>query len=73
MSLKIMIKSVIHWIEHKTKRNTGKIVSWSDGEYIYVGFECDSCGIIDPTSIDKIEVDKVVPFVNKDVYENESE
>lgn len=56
-----MIKKLIHWLSHLTGRNEGKVVTWSDGELIYVGFECSGCGIIDKSSIDKIEMDKILP------------
>ena len=56
-----MIKKLLHKLSHLFGSNEGKIVTWSDDEFIYVGFECNGCGIIDKDSIDKIEFDKVIP------------
>lgn len=56
-----MIKKFIHWFNHLTGSNEGKIVTWSDDEFIYVGFECSGCGIIDPSTVDKVELGKILP------------
>ena len=48
-----MINRFLHWITHLLKRNTGKVVTWQEDGYIFVGFKCD-CGKIDPDSVDKI-------------------
>lgn len=50
-----MIKKLLHWISHKTGTNTGRIASWQDDEYIYIGFECDFCKQIDQSTVNKIE------------------
>lgn len=53
-------RRLIHWFEHLIGWNTGKIISWSDDDFIYIGFECDECGKIDQKSIDKVEYKKVI-------------
>jgi len=59
-----MIKKFIHWIAHLTGSNTGKVISWSDEEFIYVAFECD-CGKIDKSTISKIESEKLWTITKK--------
>jgi len=50
-----MIRKLLHWISHKTGSNTGRIASWEEDGYIYIGFECDFCKQIDQKTVDKIE------------------
>ena len=52
-------KSIIHWFSHKFGWNYGRVVTFEDGEFIYVAFECDSCKKIDEKSITKIESEKI--------------
>lgn len=46
-------KRIWHQILHWTGDNTGNIISYNEGDFICVAFEC-SCGKIDPSSIVKI-------------------
>lgn len=41
-----MIKKLIHWLSHKLKTNSGKVVGWHENNILYVGFQCDQCGEI---------------------------
>ena len=50
-----MLNSFLHRLSHFFKTNSGKVASWKDDEFIYVGFECDYCKQIDEKSINKIE------------------
>lgn len=43
-----------HRLMHIFKLNTGRVVTWRDDQYVYVGFQCDGCGSIDEKTIDKI-------------------
>jgi hypothetical protein len=49
-----VIEKLLHWISHLRGTNTGKVISWNEEGYIKVGFECSTCGKIDPKSIEKI-------------------
>lgn len=52
------MKKIWHWLLHVTKRNSGRVITWADDGYIFVGFEC-TCGYIDPKTVDKIEESKI--------------
>lgn len=55
-----MIKRLFHWVAHKTGQNEGRVVTWQENGFIWVGFECSTCKTIDPTTVDKIEEEKVL-------------
>jgi hypothetical protein len=49
-----VIEKLLHLISHLRGTNVGKVASWNEGGYICVGFECSTCGKIDPKSIEKL-------------------
>ena len=53
--LNILFKSFLHRLSHLFKTNSGKVATWQDDDFIYVGFECSVCKQIDPKTINKIE------------------
>ena len=54
------INRFLHYIEHLFKWNTGKIVTFEEDDMLCVGFQCTKCGVIDPTSIEKIPRNLVI-------------
>ena len=54
-----LINKFKNWIRHLLGTNRGKVVTWIDDDYVYVGFKCDCCGKIDEKSIDKIEKEMI--------------
>jgi len=42
-----MINKIKHWLAHLFGWNYGKVISWRDETYVYVGFKCDYCEKID--------------------------
>ena len=45
---------MFHRISHFFGNYTGRVVTWMEEDDIYVGFECDVCGKIDPKTVDKV-------------------
>jgi hypothetical protein len=62
-----MINKFFHWLSHIFKRNEGKVITWLEGDQIYVGFKC-SCGKI--SDIQQIGCEKIGLSVDK-IYESE--
>lgn len=52
----MIINRFLHFLSHLFETNTGKVVSWVEDDFVYVGFECDGCKKIDPKSVDKVEI-----------------
>jgi len=46
-----MINRFSHWLSHLFRNEEGKVVTWREGDKIFVGFECSTCKVIDPKSI----------------------
>ena len=40
-----------HWLSHKLQNNQGRVVSWHDGNSVYIGFKCTVCNEIDKKTI----------------------
>lgn len=59
-----IINNFLHWLSHVFGYNTGKVVTYAEGDYIVVGFECDYCKKIDETSIDRIPISKICGINN---------
>lgn len=49
-----LLRRIIHWFAHLTGQNHGKVVTYQEEGYIYVGFECSGCKKIDPKTLEKI-------------------
>ena len=43
-----------HWLTHLFGNNSGRVVTWSEGDDICVGFECSGCGEVDTKTIDRV-------------------
>lgn len=54
------MKKLFHWVAHKTGNNQGRVVTWQEDGFVWVGFECDGCKVIDPKTVDKIEEEIVL-------------
>jgi hypothetical protein len=50
-----MVGKIFHWISHKTGNYSGRVISWRDDKYIFIGFQCDKCGEVDKKTINVIE------------------
>lgn len=50
---------LLHKAAHLTGRYDGKVVTWIEDKYIFIGFECSKCGFTDPKLVDKIESEKL--------------
>jgi hypothetical protein len=51
---------MFHWLAHLTGQNLGKVVTYRENGYIYVGFECSKCKKIDPKTLEKIEESEII-------------
>jgi hypothetical protein len=40
-----------HWVAHKLGQNGGQVECWWQDGKLLVGFRCDGCGKMDPSSI----------------------
>jgi hypothetical protein len=54
-----MLNKFFHWLSHRTNTYSGKVVTWQDDEYTYIGFECSYCKQIDQSLVDKLESEKI--------------
>lgn len=51
---------MFHWLAHLTGQYEGRVVTYREDGYIYVGFECSKCKKIDPKSLDKIKESEII-------------
>lgn len=55
-----MINKFLHGISHFFGWNSGKVATWTEENFICVGFKCSGCGEIEESTIDRIESYKVL-------------